>query len=137
MTRLPALALLLFANGCYFSTGGGYYVEPAKDTVPLVTWADASCYWDEGYRDYVWWFEAEVDDANGVLDVDAVFADVYDEYNGEWVDVFELWHDGGDTWFSSWQGGSTHIDCEYYQYIVDFTAVDSAGEGPSYSLEVY
>lgn len=136
MTRLSTLLPLLFASGCYFSNGGGYKA-PVKDFVPTVTWADASCYWDPPTGDFVWWFEADVGDGNGNGDVEAVFADVYDQYNGEWADAFELNWDGGNTFFSSWQGRSTKLDCEYYQYVVDFTAVDSSGEGPVYTLELY
>ena len=138
MTRLSPLALVLFATGCSFSVSDGYYTPaPTPDAAPKVTWADASCYWDDGYRDFVWWFEADVGDGNGVADVDGVFADVYDEYDGSWVDTFELFWDGGNTYYSSWQGQSTYLDCDYYQYVVDFTAVDSSGEGPAYSLELW
>lgn len=137
MMRLSALTICLLSTGCYVSVHDDYGSAPAKDTAPKVTWADASCYWDEGYHDFVWWFQADVADGNGAGDVEAVYADVYDHYNGEWVDAFELYFDGGNTFFSSWQGRSTYLDCEYYNYVVDFTAVDSAGEGPAYTLEVY
>jgi len=138
-TTLAATALLL-STGCYLSTGGGGGKSHGNGPVneaPLVEWADASCYWDKGYRDDVWWFEADIVDADGLDDVVAVYADVYDGFSGEWVDAFELYYDGSNTWYSAWQGRSTYLDCAYYNYIVDFTPEDVVGEGQVYTLDVY
>jgi hypothetical protein len=62
---------------------------------------------------------------------------VYDGYTGEWADSFELFYDGGNTWYSAWQGSSTYLDCNYYDYIVDFVAEDVVGEGPITTVDLY
>ncbi len=127
---------LLLASGCFVYTDGpAHHAGPPAQVAPIIDWADASCYRDEVYHDDVWWFEADVLDAND--DVVAVYADVYDGDTGEWVDAFELYYDGGNTWYSAWQERSTWLDCDYYDYIVDFVAEDTLGEGEIYSLDVY
>ena len=137
---LAPLPLLLSAGCLVYSGGGGGGGGSSKspsNEAPLVQWADASCYWDEGYRDAVWWFEADVVDSDGLDDVVAVYADVYDGFTGEWVDAFELYYDGGNTWYSAWQGRSTYLDCDYYDYVVDFQPEDVVGGGQVYSLDLY
>ncbi len=138
MTRsLPLLAALMALPGCVIYSSGGGGGGGGADYAPYVDWADASCYWDRYYDDNVWWFEADVYDENGKGDIEAVYADVYDGWTGEWVDAFELYPDGGAVWFSAWQERSTYLDCAYYDYIVDFVAVDSSGEGEIYTLDLY
>lgn len=134
-TPLSLLAALT-ASGCFVYTDGPDHDAPVN-VAPVVQWADASCYWDEGYRDDVWWFEADVTDGNGLDDVVAVYADVYDGYTLEWVDAFELYYDGGHTFYSAWQGDSTYLDCGYYDYLVDFVAEDIVGEGEVYTVDLY
>jgi hypothetical protein len=136
-STLTPLALLLNAGCLVYSSGGHGGSSKHDNEAPLVEWADASCYWDEYYRDDVWWFEADIVDADGLDDVVAVYADVYDGFDGAWVDAFELYYDGGNTWYSAWQGHSTYLDCGYYDYIVDFTPEDVVGEGAVYTLELY
>lgn len=131
---IPFVAVL--ASGCLVYSDGPNH-PPAENYAPAVEWADASCYWDDYYMDDVWWFEADIIDDNGLDDVTGVYADVYDGTSGEWVDAFELYYDGGHTWYSSWQGSSTYLDCGYYNYIVDFVAEDTVGPGEVYSLDVY
>lgn len=126
MNRTPAALLLALAlPGCVVYTDG----PPLGDGnhAPELTYTDAGCYWDPYYADYVWYFEADADDAEGALDVEMVYADVYDDYTGEWVDGFDLLPDQGITWFSAWVGGSTYLDCTWAGYVVDITAVDTAG----------
>ncbi len=137
--RLALTALPFFvASGCFVYTDDLAHDDgPPSQVAPTIDWADASCYRDEVYHDDVWWFEADVLDPNGLDDVLAVYADVYDGYTGEWVDAFELEYDGGNTWFSAWQQRSTWLDCDYYDYIVDFVAEDTLGEGEIYSLDIY
>lgn len=101
--------------------------QPQPSAGPTLTYADAGCYADDYYRDFVWYFEADADDANNGLDVTEVWADVYDDWNGEWVDGFELYFDSGITWYSAWVGESTWLDCTYSNYVVDFTAVSFDG----------
>ncbi len=100
------------------------YVD-AGNYAPFIDWADAACGWDPVYYDFVWTFDADVDDWDGLGDVVAVYADVYDTWTGQWQDGFELAPVDGYTWSSAWVGGSTYLDCGYPDYVVDFTAVDS------------
>lgn len=126
MTRsllLPLLASVL--SGCVV------YADPpghnTGNSPPVLTYTDAGCYWDYSYSDYVWYFEADADDLDGPGDVTQVWADVYDDYTGDWVDGFDLLPDQGITWFSAWVGSTTYLDCTWPGYVVDITAVDSYG----------
>jgi hypothetical protein len=138
----PGRVLLVstLATGCVFVDG-----EPPPETVvvttdpmvyeevvvienaaPYILMADAGCYWEPAYRDELWYFEADVDDADSPFDVVAVYADVYDDFTGEWVDSFELFPtDDPYFWVSDWMGSSTWLDCHYGGYVVDFVAYDS------------
>lgn len=122
----------LAASGCIvYDTGSGPGSDPdivvvEDNYAPDITWGEAGCYWDSYYYDYIWYFEADVDDPNSPYDVVAVFADVYDDRSGAWVDSFELYPtDDPFYWFSDWLGGSTYLDCQYEGYVVDFWAYDS------------
>ncbi|MBN1336136.1 MAG: hypothetical protein JXB39_09260 [Deltaproteobacteria bacterium] len=97
---------------------------PPPNQPPYIAWAEAGCYWDGYGGDYVWYFEADVDDPNGAGDVIAVYADVYDDWSGEWIDGFELYWYDGITWFSDWWESSTWLDCYYAYNVVEFTAYD-------------
>jgi hypothetical protein len=124
MLRLsPLAAALLAAPACVIYDTDGPPV--ARNSAPFFTYADAACGWDDYYRDDVWFFEADVDDYDGPADVVAVYADVYDDYTGEWVDGFELYPEAGITWSSAWVGSSTYLECGYPDYVVDFTAYDT------------
>jgi hypothetical protein len=123
MRALPMAAAALALPACYYVHDDG---PPAPvDTAPYITYADAGCYWDDYYRDYVWYFDVDVEDVEGAKDVVAVYADVYDEWDGSWVDGFDLYYEGGVTWYSAWVGHTTYLDCGYPDYVVDITAVDS------------
>lgn len=134
MTRILPLALL---TGCFVyadpAPGPRHYVNEA----PYLSNVDASCYWDDYYGDYVWWFAVDADDADGAGDVVAVYADVYDNYDGQVADSFELYPDQGVAWYSAWQERSTNLDCEYYDYTVEFIASDSVENEDSVDLVVY
>ncbi|MFT4979649.1 MAG: hypothetical protein ACI8S6_005561 [Myxococcota bacterium] len=100
--------------------------QPTPNFSPYINSADAGCYYDAGYRDDIWYFEADVDDGNGPLDVVAVYADVYDGYTGQWVETFELYPtNNAHIWFSDWLGSSTWLDCYYRGYEVDIIAYDA------------
>jgi hypothetical protein len=104
---------------------------PPVNYAPFVGDAEAGCYWDDYYRDDIWYFDAAVNDDNGVYDVVEVWADVYDEYynGGEYIESFELYPtDDPHVWFSDWMGHSTWLDCRYDGYSVDFVAYDELGE---------
>lgn len=122
-------AALLFAAlaalpGCLVYTDNP---KPVGNYAPYITYADAGCYPDDYYHDFVWYFDADVEDADGANDVAAVYADVYDSWSGEWQDGFELYPEGGVTWYSAWVGSSTYLDCTYPDYEVDITAEDIYG----------
>jgi len=92
---------------------------------PWVEWAEAGCYWDSFYYDDIWYFEADVSDPDGPLDVVAVYADVYDVYYGTFVDSFELFPTSNPyVWQSEWLGHTTYLDCFYSGYEVDIVAYD-------------
>jgi hypothetical protein len=100
---------------------------PVRNAAPFISYADAGCYPDDYYHDFVWYFDSDVEDADGANDVSEVYADVYDDWTGEWVDGFELYPEAGITWYSSWVGASTYLDCTYSGYVVDISAVDIFG----------
>lgn len=131
MSRLLPVLSTLVLGGCIFVHDDG----PDREYAPNISWADGSCYWDGGYRDYVWWFQAEVQDYDG--DVVEVTADVYDDWDGAWVDAFDLWYSNDGTWFSAWQGSTTWLDCTYLDYTVEITAVDSYGRTDVYAFETW
>ena len=96
------------------------------NTPPDLYWGEAGCYWDDYYRDDIVYFDAEADDMDGVFDVVAVYADVYDLRNEQWVDSFELYPTEDPVyWFSDWLGSTTWVDCAYPSYVVDLVAYDS------------
>lgn len=115
--RASLLTLALVLPGCIVV----HDTDPPVGA-PTFTYADAGCYWDGYYADYVWFFEADVADGNGGVDVEEVWADVYDEATGAWQDGFPLYWEQGLTWYSAWVGGSTWLDCRYPHYSVDLTA---------------
>jgi hypothetical protein len=127
MTRtLTLVAALLALPGCYVYTDDPGPAAP-HNAAPAFTYADAGCYPDDYYRDFVWYFDSDVTDPDGANDVSEVYADVYDSYNGEWVDGFDLYREDGVTWYSAWVGSTTYLDCTYPDYVVDLTAVDIFG----------
>lgn len=119
-----ALAAFATLSGCFV------YADTPHSTpnaAPAIVYADAGCYPDDYYHDFVWYFDADVEDWDGANDVSEVYADVYDDWTGEWIDGFELFPEGGVIWYSSWVGNSTYLDCTYTGYVVDFTAFDIFG----------
>ncbi len=121
-----ALALVLALPACVVYDSD--VVTPAPtyaNNPPYIDWAEASCGWDGYVRDNVWVFEAGVSDWDGAGDIVAVVADVYDTWDGRWIDGFELaWDPAYGTWYSDWLGSTTYLDCGYPDYVVDFTAFD-------------
>lgn len=131
---LSVLSLILPLAACTVTLddtsghGHGHTPNTVVDygSSPFIEWADSGCYWDSAYGDYIWWFEADVTDADGLYDVAEVVVDVYDDYWGEWVETFELLQESPnpDNWFSDWMEYSTWLDCGYSGYTVAFTAYD-------------
>jgi hypothetical protein len=139
MPRPSLLSLALIPlTACYIDPypgdgGGGPYNSP-----PYITWADAGCWWDGQSRDYIWSFEADATDPDGVYDVVDVYADVYDAAN-VWQDGFDLYPDDYEPsfWYSDWYESSTWLYCSYPGYVVDITAVDSYGDYDIVSVYPY
>ena len=137
---LLSLALIPLTTACYVDVdpgpdgggGGGPYNAP-----PYITYADAGCWWDGPSRDYIWSFEAEAGDPDGVYDVVEVYADVYER--GQWLESFDLWPDDYDPyfWYSDWYESSTWLYCGDPGYVVDIIAVDSFGDYDVVSLYPY
>jgi len=140
MRLLTLLALFLTTTGClvYTSDDANGRDNNGRDNDDLITfetvdnyspeilWAEAGCYWDNANVDDIWYFETDVDDPDGVFDITAVWADVYDEWDGTLVESFELFStDDPYVWFSDWLGSSTWLDCFYQDYTVDIVAYDA------------
>lgn len=126
MIRAAALTALVPLAGCFVYTDDPG-PHPAPNAAPYFDYADAWCEPDGYYHDFVWAFEADVLDPDGANDVAEVYVDVYDTWDGAWVDGFPLDPIGGVTWYSAWVGSSTYLDCTYPDYEVDFVAVDIFG----------
>jgi len=110
-------------NGCYDCGGGDVIVT---NYAPEIWDADAGCYYDGYERDDIWYFEADVDDPDGLGDIQSVWADVYDEWDGTLVESFELYPtDQPGIYFSDWLGSTTWLDCGYPDYTVDIVVYDS------------
>ncbi|MFK7931700.1 MAG: hypothetical protein AB8H79_26210, partial [Myxococcota bacterium] len=115
---LPALAAITaLTSGCIVVDDTGPNTRPAPVVVnyaPEVWDGEAGCYYDGYERDDIWYFEAVVDDLDGLGDVTSVWADVYDEFDGTLVESFELYPtDDPEVWFSDWLGRTTYLDCGY------------------------
>jgi len=119
------------AVGCYW-TVDGYWDWPVwiDNWSPEVVDADAGCVWDGYLGEDVWYFEAEVDDYDGLGDIVSVEAHVYDDWHGgRWVDGFELdptadrW-----VWYTEYPEHVTALDCHYRGYTVEFYVWDWWGD---------
>ena len=126
---VPALMLSACEITVYDDTGrssGHPDNTPPVNHAPNIQYADGGCYWDGNYRDDIWYFDADVTDPDGVYDVVAVYADVYDMYTGWLEDSFELFATNDPIyWTSDWMGSSTWLDCDYGGYVVDIVAYDT------------
>ncbi len=132
MHKLLALsaAALVSLSGCVVHS---YDIdEPPPPVVvpdnyaPEILDAYAEVAFDAYNADDIWTFEATVDDLDGAMDVISVWADVYDEYDGSWVESFELFPtDDPRFWFSDWLGSTTLLDPYYPNYTVDIVAYDT------------
>ena len=124
----------LAAQGCVVHAYDTYE-EPTQVVVvstpfnaaPYVVAAESGVFYDAAYRDDIWYFDAFVDDPDGVYDVIGVWADVYDECRGgELVQSFELYPTSDPSyWTSEWFGSSTWLDPFAPCYSVDFVACDT------------
>lgn len=120
-TLIPFL-LLLPLTGCFV-----YTTEPPRNTAPWFDFADGGCFWDNGYQDFVWYFDVDVNDDAGVADVRAVWADVYNTHNGALIDSFELQAEPGKSWYSAWIGSTTYLNPSFAGYEIFLSAEDYDG----------
>jgi len=108
------------------------------NSLPIVLDAAAGVYWDDFYWDDIWYFEATVDDGDGPYDVVSVWADVYDDWNGQLVESFELYPTNDPyVWYSDWLGHSTWLDPFYRGYTVDITAYDIYEDADTLTVWAY
>ncbi|MCA9568929.1 MAG: hypothetical protein KC656_13865 [Myxococcales bacterium] len=133
MQKLLALsaAAVLTLSGCVVHS---YDVDDDPTPVvvvpanyaPQILDAYAEVAYDNYNMDDIWYFEATVDDLDGAYDVISVWADVYDEYDGTWVESFELFPTNDPlVWYSDWLGSTTYLDPFYPSYSVDIVAYDT------------
>lgn len=135
MSRISTIALLLAAaSGCiFYEDEADTVIVEDRDPVVVVSNAEpfvfdaySGCYFDPYNGDDIWFFDAWVDDPDGVFDVVQVWADVYDDYTGQLVQSFELYPTtNANEWYSDWLVSSTWLDCWYNGYSVDLIAYDS------------
>lgn len=123
MTRLTHAAMLLSLAASSACVVVAEDPPPPVNYAPWIDWADSGCYWDDYNGDFIWYFEGDVYDDNGIADVESVWADVYDA-RGTLVETFRLFNEGGAYWFSDWLQYSTYLDCYYGGYEVDIVAYD-------------
>lgn len=131
LTLPTAVMMTALATGCVVYAddvgpggGGGTVIVTDGNASPYITGADAYVYYDPYYFDDIWTFEAWVDDPNGVYDVVAVWADVYD--GPVLVESFELYPTNDPYyWWSDWLGSTTRLDPFWGGYSVDIVAYDA------------
>ena len=94
---------------------------------PTLNAGDAGVFYDNQDADDIWFFEAEVNDADGLSDIVGVWADVYDEgRGGVLVESFELFPtDDPYVWYSDWLGATTLLNPFYPSYTVDLVVYDT------------
>lgn len=101
-------------------------VESPANYRPEVTFGDVGCDYDPSYHDFYWWFDSDVYDGDGPQDVIGVWADVYDEWDGSFVDSFELLPTNDPwTWYVDYNQYDTYLDCYYDAYSVDIVVYDT------------
>ncbi len=142
MYRLLAATMALsLTTGCVVYSEDHHHqdevvVVETVNYAPVISYAEAGCYWDSYNGDFVWYFDSEVWDYEDW--VVGVYADVYDA-RGTWVDSFELYQEtpDRDVWFSDWLQYSTYLDCYYGGYVVDIVAYDSYDSAEVVSVYPY
>jgi hypothetical protein len=124
--KIFAVAALFFVmNACYvhYRDVSGHHGQS------IVFDAQAACYWNESYGDYVWYFDAWVDNPLGIHNTAQVWADVY--FDNRLVDSHQLVHDRAIGHEYHWfihkiERLETNLWCGS-RYEVDFIAFDWDG----------
>lgn len=132
MNRLSIVAAVIaLLSGCtiYNNDRDDNYVEVIPNYIPEVYDGASGCYWDNVSYDDIWYFEAYVDDMDGLGDITEVWADVIDDRSGHIVESFELYPtEDPYVWFSDWMGSTTQLTCINRVYSVDLVAYDVLGD---------
>lgn len=123
--RIIKVAAALLLGAC----GPEVVLAPDRPDVaePEVLAASVACERD-GDEEH-WVFVAEVADADGVDDIRAVHAYVYDEVTDLQVANYPLLptEDDPTRWEARLPAPETSLNCEYESYSVDFLVTDEAG----------
>lgn len=117
---------VLGAAGCTLTYDPWDWPTWIDNWAPDVTDASAGCFWDTHDNRYYWYFDAAVDDLDGLGDIVSVEANVYDDWRGgRWVDGFALdpTTDAWD-WYTEVPEAATRLDCHYHGYTVEFVVWD-------------
>ena len=76
---------------CYYD----YNAHQQHTEAPYIIDADASCWWNPSYQDYVWSFDALVSHPHGTAEISDVFVDIY---QGPYLGTLYLLPDFGGYW---------------------------------------
>jgi hypothetical protein len=134
--RSPIIAAALLSLSACIVYDTDTRPAPINDA-PIITWAEAGCFWDSYAYDWVWYFDADVTDPDGKGDVWEVYADVLDDRTGQLVDSFLLADFGGGYWSTEWLQHQTWLDCASGWYVVEFVAYDYMDYWDSYAVYPY
>ena len=118
--------LLFTLAGCQIEVSPSYPGSLNSFSVPyLIQDARATCYWDNWYNDYVWEFDAWIDNYYGPREVAEVWVDVYQ--GPHLVDSIPLIPDYGNHWsINLIEWSETNLYCGN-NYEVEFVAYDWNG----------
>ena len=126
------ILLILSLSGCYVvpagNSGYGHYNER-----PMIDGHNISCYWNSGYQDYVWSFQAWVNHPAGRGQVSDVAVDVF--HNGFMIDSFYLFYEQDGYWSIHLQERRTNLWCGDW-YEIDITAYDWDGDYDSITVRM-
>ncbi len=149
MTRfinILALTVSMLSTGCIVVEGsapGGNGTNAGNNTStewnasPIISYADAGCWYDSYEMDYVWSFEADIFDDDGQWEIADVFADVFDTWDNSWTDSFELTSWDDYTYTADWAEYQTYLYCGYGDYEVDFVVYDEWDAYDVYTVVPY
>jgi len=124
--NLLFICLPLFLSGCYYD----YKAHNLHTEAPDVVDAEAACWWNPSYQDYVWSFDALVSHPNGSSEVNDVFVDIY---QGPYLGTLYLSPDFGGYWRLVIDEINTPLWCGDW-YDMEVVAYDWSGNWDSLSL---
>ena len=108
------------------------------NAVPEIFSAEAGCFYDPYSLDDILWFEAFVDDRDGIWDITEVWADVYDAWTDEVIESFPLYASSDpNVFFSDWYASTTLTNCASPDWNVDIVVYDDMGDWTAVYVEPY